>query len=121
MNDIDIYRQVLFTLPYGLIDSHGDVHRHGMMLLPVEPINPQDILENSSDSGLEKLSQVVKRLGSLSVVTTDHLRRLVERDEIYLREVYRLASQISQGPLTTTTASYKAQFMRAFLGNVVIL
>lgn len=87
-----------FTLPRGLIDMKGRVHRQGKMRLAtakdeiVVRQNPQ-VLENPAYSVLVYLSQVITRLGSLSSVTAQLLEDLTVVDLAYLREFYNRINQ----------------------------
>jgi hypothetical protein len=117
-------RQFLFTLPLGLIDSRGAVHRHGVMHLTMDGQKyfiDQDASESSTDSRLAILSRVITRLGKLSCVTSDHLRRLVHQDEIYLWTAYKRAHQVAQKQLSRTPSSFESRFLKGLLGDSVIL
>ncbi len=118
-------RQFLFTLPLGLIDSRGLVHRHGVMHLALDskksPTELQDVLESSTDHRLSILSRAIARLGKLSSVTTDHLQRLVLQDEIYLWNAYKRACQIAQSNFSRTPSNFENLFLKGPLGNSVVL
>jgi hypothetical protein len=125
MNSKKNRRQFLFTLPMGLIDSRGSVHRHGVMHLTMDckkfSTEPQDALESSVDSRLTILSRVITRLGKLSSVTSDHLQRLVLQDEIYLWDAYKRAYQVAQNHFSRTPSNFEARFLKGLLGDSVIL
>jgi hypothetical protein len=118
-------RQFLFTLPLGLIDSHGLVHRHGVMHLSIDSkksfIELQNALENSTDNRLSILSRAIAHLGKLSSVTTDHLQRLVLQDEIYLWNAYKRACQIAQSNFSRTPCNFENRFLKGLLGDLVVL
>jgi hypothetical protein len=119
------WRQFLFTLPLGLIDSRGLVHRHGVMHLALDskksPIELQDVLASSTDNRLSILSQTITRLGKLSSVTTSHLQRLVLQDEIYLWDAYKRACQVAQNHFPRTPRTFENRFLKGLLGDSVIL
>jgi hypothetical protein len=118
-------RQFLFTLPLGLIDSRGLVHRHGVMHLALDskrsPVELQDVLESSTDYRLSILSQAITHLGKLSSVTTDHLQRLVLQNEIYLWDTYKRACQVAQNHFSRTPCTFENRFLKGLLGDSVIL
>jgi hypothetical protein len=125
MNNQKKHRRFLFTLPLGLIDSRGLVHRHGVMHLMLDskkrPIEPQDTLESSVDRRLEILSRVITRLGKLSSVSSDHLRRLVLQDEIYLWDAYKRACRTAQNHFSRTPSNFESRFLKGLLGDSVVL
>ncbi|BBD70150.1 hypothetical protein NIES4072_65150 [Nostoc commune NIES-4072] len=87
-----------FILPRGLGDSEGLVHRHGVMRLATakDEIYVQKhrhAKESSAYGVLVMLSQVITRLGSLSVVTPELLEGLFTRDLTYLREFFNRINQ----------------------------
>lgn len=87
-----------FTLPRGLIDAKGRVHRQGKIRLATakdEILVQQNPLvqENPAYSVLVYLSQVITRLGSLSSVTPQLLEDLTVVDLAYLREFYNRINQ----------------------------
>jgi hypothetical protein len=122
MNDKN-RRKFLFTLPLGLIDSRGLVHRHGVLALDSKksPKELQDALERFTDHRLSILSRAIARLGKLSCVTTDHLQRLVLQDEIYLWDAYKRACQVAQNHFSRTPSNFENRFLKGLLGDSAIL
>lgn len=87
-----------FTLPRGLVDENGRIHRQGKMRLATardEIIVWQDrrVKENKAYSILLYLAQVITRLGSLTNVTPQMLEDLTILDLAYLREFYNRINQ----------------------------
>jgi hypothetical protein len=119
------YRQFLFTLPLGLIDSRGLVHRHGVMHLALDSkkssMEFQDVLESSNESRSPILSRAITRLGKRSSVTTDHLQRLVLQDEVYLWDAYERACQVVQNHFPRTPHTFENKFLKSLVGDSVIL
>ena len=84
-----------FTLPRGYVDSHGEVHRHGVMRLAtardeLEPQRDPAVRENEAYLTVLLLARVVMRIGDVTEITPnlieglyaadfDHLQRLYER------------------------------------------
>jgi hypothetical protein len=90
--------QFSFTLPVGMVDAEGYLHRHGVM----RRTTGQDEIWVSQDAQtqdnpaygiLYRLSQVITHLGQFSGVTPELLEQLFLKDFMYLREVY---TQINQ-------------------------
>ncbi|MEL7038217.1 MAG: phage tail assembly protein [Cyanobacteria bacterium J06592_8] len=87
-----------FTLPKGLIDDQGQVHRQGVMRLATAKDeifvqkNPRAQAEQVY-SVLVRLSRVITHLGTLSSVTPEILENLFTLDLAYLREFYNRINQ----------------------------
>jgi hypothetical protein len=87
--------EVPFTLPRGLVDAKGRVHREGVMRLAtardeIEPLRDPDVRRNPAYFTVLLLSRVVLKIGKVDDVTPeviegmfavdfDHLQRLYER------------------------------------------
>jgi hypothetical protein len=87
--------QYAFTLPRGYVDSHGEVHRHGVMRLAtardeLEPLRDPAVRENEAYLTVLLLARVVMRIGDVTEISPalieglyaadfDHLQRLYER------------------------------------------
>lgn len=89
---------VSFTLPRGLVDSEGTVHRQGTMRLATakdEMLAQKDqrVQEYPGYITLVLLSQVITQLGTLTQVTPDMLEGLFSPDLAYLREAYNRLNQ----------------------------
>ncbi len=87
-----------FTLPRGLIDTNGDVHRNGIMRLATakdEIAIQKDPRTQTGDaySALVMFSRVITRLGSLPSITPDLLENLFTPDFSYLQEFYNRINQ----------------------------
>lgn len=82
-----------FTLPQGLLDARGGVHRQGMMRLATgkdEFLLKKDfrVRENPAYGIIYALSRVITRLGNHGVVTPELLEQLFLPDLVYLRQTY---------------------------------
>lgn len=87
-----------FTLPRGLVDAAGIVHRQGVMRLATakdELVTQKDrrVRNDPAYSTLVMLSQVITKLGSLATVTPELLENLFTQDLAYLRELYNRLNQ----------------------------
>jgi hypothetical protein len=84
-----------FTLPRGLVDANGTVHREGTMRLAtardeIEPLRQVEVRQNEAYLSVLLLARTVTRIGELTQITPgvieslfaadfDHLQRLYER------------------------------------------
>ncbi|AUT00756.1 hypothetical protein CLI64_10300 [Nostoc sp. CENA543] len=99
MNNEEIFcTEFEFILPRGLLDTEGNLHRHGVMRLTTakDEIMVQrnrDAQENSSYAVIVMLSRVITKLGSLTEITPDLLENLFSKDLAYLREFYNRINQ----------------------------
>jgi len=83
-----------FTLPKGLVDQHGTLHRDGVMRLAtardeIEPLRDARVKENEAYLTVIVLSRVVTELGSVSQVTPKTIESLFVADLAYLQDFYR--------------------------------
>jgi Zn finger protein HypA/HybF involved in hydrogenase expression len=104
-----------FTLPKGLIDAQGHVHRQGVMRLSTakdEMLVQKDRLvrDHAAYSVLVMLSRVIVRLGSLTAVTPQFLEGLFALDIAYLREFYNRINQQGEAHIPTECPQCSAHF-----------
>ncbi|MBD2299755.1 phage tail assembly protein [Nostoc sp. FACHB-190] len=93
-----IYTEFNFTLPRGLLDAEGNLHRQGVMRLATakdEIIVQKNraAQENVTYAAIVMLSQVITRLGDLTEITPSLLENLFSKDLAYLREFYNRINQ----------------------------
>ena len=82
-----------FTLPCGLVDDVGDLHRNGVMRLAtaldeVQPLRDSRVQGNQAYVAILVLSRVITRLGSIEPVTPAVVERLFAADFAYLQDLY---------------------------------
>lgn len=87
-----------FTLPRGLVDTNGEVHRQGVMRLAtakdeIAVQKDRRAQEGDAYSALVMFSRVITRLGTLSTITPDLLEELFTLDFSYLQEFYNRINQ----------------------------
>jgi hypothetical protein len=87
-----------FTLPRGLVDIQGQLHRQGRIRLATakdELYAQKDrrVQEDPDYAVLVLLSRVITCLGTLSAVTPELLENLFSPDLAYLREFYNRINQ----------------------------
>lgn len=92
------YVEFEFTLPKGLVDTEGAIHRQGMMRLATgkdEIVVQKDfqVTQDPSYKILVILSRVITRLGTLSSVTPKLLEQLFLTDLVYLQEFFDRMNQ----------------------------
>lgn len=82
-----------FTLPFGYVDEHGNLHRDGVMRLAtagdeILPLKDPRVQSNQAYLVVVLLSRVITKLGSLSQVTPKMIEGLYAGDLAYLQEFY---------------------------------
>jgi hypothetical protein len=82
-----------FTLPLGLVDAQGNLHRDGVMRLAtaadeILPLKDPRVQSNEAYLIVILLSRVVTRLGAVGQVTPKTIEELYAADLAYLQELY---------------------------------
>jgi hypothetical protein len=83
-----------FTLPHGLADPEGTVHREGTMRLAtgfdeIEPLKDPRVRANPGYLVIILLARVITRLGGLEHVSTHAVENLYAADLAYLQDFYQ--------------------------------
>jgi hypothetical protein len=86
-------REFAFTLPVGLVDAEGRLHREGVMRLAtardeIVPLADARVRHNPAYLALLLLGRVVTRLGTLDV-SAEALEALPSADLAWLQSFYR--------------------------------
>ena len=105
--------QFQFTLPLGLSDAAGRVHRQGVMRLAtaldeVEPLGDARVKDNEAFLGILLLSRVTLRLGDYTQVGPEMIAALFASDFAYLQSVYAAVNAPGQGPAPFAPAPFAA-------------
>lgn len=82
-----------FTLPLGLVDEQGNLHRDGVMrrataLDEVEPAGDGRVKANPSWAAILLLSRVISRIGDITPVPPELVGRLFATDFTFLQDLY---------------------------------
>jgi hypothetical protein len=83
-----------FTLPHGLLDPEGGLHREGNMRLStaydeIAPLGDPRVQRNPGYLVLILLARVITQLGSLQDITPRTMENLYSGDLAYLQEFYQ--------------------------------
>jgi hypothetical protein len=84
-----------FTLPKGLVEEHGGLHRDGVMRLAtardeIEPLRDPRVQENEAYLTVIVLSRVVTKLGAVTSITPKVIEGLFAADLAYLQDLYQI-------------------------------
>lgn len=104
-----------FTLPKGLFDQNGQLHRQGRIRLATakdELAVQKDrrVQQDPSYEILVLLSRVITQLGTLSAVTPELLENLFSPDLAYLREFYNRINQQGDAYIPVQCPACNCQF-----------
>ena len=83
-----------FTLPHGLLDADGTVHREGAMRLStaydeIAPLSDPRVRNNPGYLVIILLSRVVTHLGNLEFVNPKVIENLYAGDLAFLQDLYQ--------------------------------
>lgn len=110
-----LFTKFEFTLPKGLVDAEGTVHRQGIMRLATakdELAVQKDwrVQQEPAYEMLVRLSRVITRLGELSDLTPTLLENLFTVDLVYLQEFYNRINQQGDPLIPVQCPQCQAQF-----------
>jgi hypothetical protein len=82
-----------FTLPRGLVDGNGTVHREGTMRLAtardeIEPLRQVEVRQNEAYLSVLLLARTVTRIGELTQITPELVENLFAADFDHLQRLY---------------------------------
>jgi hypothetical protein len=104
-----------FTLPRGLVDPEGNVHRDGSMRLAtafdeIEPIKDPRVRVNPGYLIIILLARVITRLGSLEYLNTKAIENLYAADLAYLQDFYQRINQVGHSRLHVACPHCSGEF-----------
>jgi hypothetical protein len=85
--------EIPFTLPRGLVDTAGEVHREGTMRLAtardeIEPLRDPEVRRNEAYLSVLLLARTVTRIGAITEITPDVIEGLYAADFDHLQRLY---------------------------------
>jgi hypothetical protein len=104
-----------FTLPLGLADPDGIVHRDGAMRLAtafdeVEPLKDPRVRANPGYLVIILLARVITRLGTVDHINTKAIENLYAADLAYLQDFYLRVNQNGHNRLQVTCPHCEGEF-----------
>jgi len=104
-----------FTLPHGLLDPEGNLHREGSMRLAtafdeIEPIKDPRVRANPGYLVIILLARVITRLGSLEYLNTKAIENLYSADLAYLQDFYQRINQNGHSRLLVACPHCSGEF-----------
>src|ERR671939_2059730 len=85
--------EIPFTLPRGLLDDEGGVHREGAMRLAtardeIEPLRDPEVRRNEAYLSVLLLARTVTRIGAVTEITPELIEDLFAADFDHLQRLY---------------------------------
>ena len=85
--------EIPFTLPRGLVDTAGEVHREGTMRLAtardeIEPLRDPEVRRNEAYLSVLLLARTVTRIGDITEITPEVIEGLFAADFDHLQRLY---------------------------------
>lgn len=104
-----------FTLPFGFIDEHGNLHKNGIMRLAtaadeILPLKDPRVQQNPAYLTIIVLSRVITKLGDLQTVNTRIIEGLFTADLNYLQELYRRINESDSAGMRTVCPKCEHEF-----------
>lgn len=104
-----------FTLPFGYLDSDGQLHREGVMRLAtaadeILPFKDPRVQGNQAYMIIILLSRVITRLGSVPQVNPKVVEGLYAADLAYLQEFYNRINRDGKASVQTACPKCEHEF-----------
>jgi len=104
-----------FTLPDGLLDPEGNVHRQGVMRRAtafdeIAPLRDPRVQANPGYLVIILLSRVISRLGSLDYINPKIIENLYASDLAYLQDFYLRINQNGHSRLRVACPHCQGEF-----------
>src|SRR5919199_2461401 len=85
--------EIPFTLPRGLVDDQGNVHREGTMRLAtardeLEPLRDPEVRRNEAYLSVLLLARTITRIGDVTDITPEVVETLFAADFDHLQRLY---------------------------------
>ncbi len=113
--DVTMQSDFPFTLPVGLKDPDGNIHREGTMRLAtafdeIEPLKDPRVRNNPGYLVIILLSRVITNLGSLEFINTKAMENLYAADLAYLQDFYQRINQNGHSRLHVSCPHCQGEF-----------
>lgn len=101
--DMPVFRtEFEFTLPCGVLDDEGSLHREGVMRRAtaadeILPLRDPRVIKNPAYLVVILLSRVVVRLGGIDPITPKTIESLYATDLNFLQNLYNQVNRVDEG------------------------
>jgi len=104
-----------FTLPGGLPEPDGTLHRDGVMRRAtafdeIAPLRDPRVTANEAYLSIIVLSRVITRLGTVDPITPKVIENLFAGDLAYLQDFYESINRFDLGPIDVTCPKCDHEF-----------
>jgi hypothetical protein len=109
-----------FTLPLGLVDSDGTLHRDGVMRLAtaadeILPLSDPRVQRNPAYLSMVLFSRVIVRIGGIEEISPKTIEGLFAADLAHLQDLYNRVNQLDPQSSATCPechAEFSAEVVR---------
>src|SRR5215211_1445870 len=104
-----------FTLPCGLVDDQGTLHRNGVMRLStaldeMEAMRDPRVRANNAYLSILLLSRVLMRIGDIAPVDANTVECLFSADFVYLQEMFVRLNDVGSNVVETECPTCGSHF-----------
>lgn len=114
--DMPVFRtEFEFTLPCGLLDDEGNLHRDGVMRRAtaadeILPLRDPRVLKNQAYLVVILLSRVITRLGGIDPITPKTIESLYATDLNFLQDLYNQVNRLDGAAVPATCPQCQHEF-----------
>ena len=114
--DMPVFRtEFEFTLPCGLLDEEGTLHREGVMRRAtaadeILPLRDPRVVRNPAYLIVILLSRVITRLGGVDPITPKTIESLYATDLSFLQDLYNRINRLDDDAPHTTCPQCQHEF-----------
>jgi phage FluMu protein gp41 len=114
--DMQVFRtEFEFTLPCGLLDDEGTLHREGVMRRAtaadeILPLRDPRVVKNQAYLVVILLSRVITRLGSVDPITPKTIESLYATDLGFLQDLYNRVNRLDEARPQATCPQCQHEF-----------
>jgi len=114
--DMPVFRtEFEFTLPCGMLDDEGTLHRDGVMRRAtaadeILPLRDPRVVKNQAYLVVILLSRVIVRLGGIDPITPKTIESLYATDLHFLQNLYNQVNRVDEGQAQTVCPQCQHEF-----------
>lgn len=114
--DMPVFRtEFEFTLPCGMLDDEGSLHRDGVMRRAtaadeILPLRDPRVVKNQAYLVVILLSRVIVRLGGIDPITPKTIESLYATDLNFLQNLYNQVNRVDEAQAQTVCPQCQHEF-----------
>ncbi len=113
--NMSIHSEFPFSLPHGVIDADGTMHKEGTMRMAtaydeIAPLSDPRVRNNAGYLVIILLSRVITRLGELEFINPKAIENMFAGDLAYLQDFYQRINQNGHSRLHVACPHCQGEF-----------